>query len=72
MGFVREEVGRRYPGGSVATLPGDEIVSEWPSENLIVWEQRPNPSDLWMVDLSDPESPKTEEYSRQRPTSTPS
>ena len=50
------------PARSVATLPGDEFVTDWPSENLILWEQRPNPSDLWMADLSDPENPRIEEY----------
>ena len=50
------------PARSLATLAGDEIVVQWPSENLIVWEQRPNPSDLWMVDLSDRENPRAEEY----------
>ncbi len=50
------------PARSVASLAGDEFVTQWPSEILIVWEQLPNPSDLWMVDLSDPENPRIEEY----------
>jgi len=32
------------------------------TDDLIIFEQRPNPSDLWTLDLSDPENPRAEEY----------
>ena len=50
------------PARSLVTLPGNESPTQWPSDTLIVFEQGPNPSDLWFVDLSDPENPRAEEY----------
>ena len=47
---------------SLITLAGDEWPTQWPSDTLIVFEQGPNPSDLWMLDLSDPDSPRAEVY----------
>ena len=47
---------------SLITLAGDELSTQWPSDALIVFEQGPNPSDLWMLDLSDPDSPRAEVY----------
>ena len=43
-------------------IPGIQFPTQWPSDTLIVFEQAPNPSDLWMLDLSDPESPRAEVY----------
>ena len=50
------------PAGSIITLPGDEFVTQWPSDTLIMFEQGPNPSELWTLNLSDPDSPVAEVY----------
>ncbi len=39
------------PPQRIVTLPGDQIPSQWPSDDLVVFESG-GPSDLWMVDLS--------------------
>ena len=59
--FVKT-LGDDAPARSLITLAGDEIPTHWPSDALIVFEQAPNPSDLWMLDLSDPDSPRAEVY----------
>ena len=38
------------------------VKTQWPSDTLIVFEQAPNPSDLWILDLSDRDSPRAEVY----------
>jgi Tol biopolymer transport system component len=44
-------------------LEGDLLATQWPSDSLIVFERLANAnSDLWMVDLSDPDNPVAEEY----------
>lgn len=50
------------PARALITLPGDQYMQQWVSDDLIVFEQRPNPSDLWTLDLSDPEEPRAEVY----------
>ena len=59
--FVKT-LGDDAPARSIISLAGDEFPTQWPSDTLIVFEQRPNPSDLWMLDLSDPGSPRAEVY----------
>jgi Tol biopolymer transport system component len=51
------------PPRSMVRLDGDLLVTQWPSDSLIVFERVANAnSDLWMVDLSDPDNPVAEEY----------
>ena len=53
------------PPRLLITLPGREIPTQWPSDTLIVFEQSPSPgaaADLWMLDLSDPDSAVAVEY----------
>ena len=50
------------PPRSLISLPGIELPTQWPSDTLIVFEQLPNPSDLWILDLSDPDSARAEVY----------
>ncbi len=45
----------------IITLAGDQIPTQWPSDTLIVFESG-NPSDLWMLNLSDPDNPVAAEY----------
>ena len=59
--FVKT-LGDDTPARSIITLAGDEFPTQWPSNTLIVFEQGPNTSDLWMLDLSDPGSPRAEVY----------
>ena len=59
--FVKT-LGDDSPATSLITLAGAEFPTQWPSDTLIVFEQGPNPSDLWMLDLSDPDSPRAEVY----------
>ena len=59
--FVKT-LGDDSPARSLITLAGDEFPTQWPSDALIVFEQGPNPTDLWILDLSDPESPSAEVY----------
>ena len=46
------------PARSIITLEGQEYPTQWPSDTLIVFEQAPNPSDLWMLNMSDPDDPR--------------
>ena len=48
-------------GRSIITLPGDQFPTQWPSDTLIVFESG-TPSDLWMLDLSDPDSARAQAY----------
>ena len=59
--FVKT-LGDDAPARSLITLDGNEYATQWPSDTLIVFEQAPNPSDLWILDLSDPDSPRAEVY----------
>ncbi len=59
--FVKT-LGDDAPARSLISRPGDEYPTQWPSETLIVFEQGPNPSDLWMLDLSNPDSVRAEVY----------
>ena len=49
------------PARSLITLPGDQFPDHWPSDTLLVFESG-TPSDLWMLDLTDPNSPRAEVY----------
>ena len=59
--FVKT-LGDDAPARSLTSLAGDEFPTQWPSDTLIVFEQGPNPSDLWMLDLSDPDGPRAAVY----------
>ncbi len=50
------------PARSVITLPGDQIPTQWPTDELILFEQGPPPSDLWMLHISDGDSVTAEVY----------
>ena len=51
------------PPSSVATLEGGQWLTQWPSDTLILFELVGlGPTDLGMVDLSDPDSPSVEVY----------
>ena len=50
------------PARSLIRLPGDQFPTQWPSETLIVFEEGLDPSDLWVLDLSDPDTPRAEVY----------
>ena len=47
---------------SIITLDANQWPTQWPSDTLIVFEQRPNSSELWMVNLSDPDSARAAAY----------
>ena len=47
------------------TLPGIQRPQQWPSDTLIVFGWAGPPVDLWMLDLSDPDSPREEAYLEQ-------
>ena len=59
--FVKT-LGDDAPARPLISLAGDEFPTQWSSDTLIVFEQGPNPTDLWMLDLSDPDSPRAEVY----------
>ena len=50
------------PAELLVRLPGSQFSTRWPSDTLIVFEWGPPPADLWMLDLSDPDNPKTAAY----------
>ena len=51
------------PPRSIITLDANQRVIQWPSDSLIVFETGTGGAgDLWMVDLSDPDSPRAEAY----------
>jgi len=53
------------PERSIITLPLSQPTVQWPSDGLIVFEQGPSataPADLWMLDLSNPDSAVAVEY----------
>ena len=49
------------PEKSLITVPGDQFPTQWPSDTLIVFESG-TPKDLWMLNLSDPDSASAEVY----------
>ena len=58
--FVKT-LGDDAPARSLITLTGTQWADQWPSDSLLVFESG-TPSDLWMLDLSDPDSPRAEVY----------
>ena len=51
------------PPRSIITLDGNQLMRQWPSDTLIVFERESaGVGDLWMVDLSDPENPEARQY----------
>ena len=50
------------PPTSVITLPRNQRPIQWPSDTLIVMRVGAVPGDLWMLDLSDPDSAVAVEY----------
>lgn len=61
--FVKT-LGDDAPARSIISLAGDEFATQWPSDMLVVFEHGPGvtATDLWMLDLSDPDSPRAEVY----------
>ena len=53
------------PAELLITLPRDQRAHQWPSNTLIVFGVGPPPVELWMLDLSDPDSPRAEAYLEQ-------
>ena len=53
------------PDELLITLPGAQHPAQWLSDTLIVFNWGPPPVDLWMLDLSDPDSPRAEAYLEQ-------
>ncbi len=56
------------PATLIIELPNTQAPVQWPSDSLIVFEQGTSntaPADLWMLDLSDPNSPTAEVYLEQ-------
>ena len=53
------------PAELLITLPRFQRPTQWPSDTLIVFNWGPPPDDLWMLDLSDPDSPRAEAYLEQ-------
>ena len=48
---------------SIITLEASQLVTQWPSDTLIVCERGAiGNRDLWRVDLSDPDNPRAEDY----------
>ena len=57
------------PARSIISLPIHQVPVQWLSDTLIVFEQGTSPeapADLWMLDLSDPNSPTAEVYLEDR------
>ena len=51
------------PPRSIITLDANQYVTQWPSDTLIIFQRsRGNVRDLWMVNLSDPDSARAEAY----------
>jgi hypothetical protein len=51
------------PPVSLGALEGNEYVTQWPSDSLLVIERsRGTQRELWTLDLSDPDSPVVENY----------
>ena len=54
------------PARAIITLAGDQLPTQWPSDTLIVFESGPPPSDLWMLNLSDPDNVVAAAYLEQQ------
>ena len=50
------------PPRSVIRLEAGQLVTQWPSDTLIVFEQGAGLRDLWVVNLSDPDSARAKAY----------
>jgi len=51
------------PEQSIITLEANQFITQWPSDSLIVFVRMQGGNrDLWMVDLSDPDSARAEAY----------
>ena len=51
------------PPKSIVALDGSELVSQWPSDTLIMFERvEGGPRNLWRANLSDPDSARAEAY----------
>jgi serine/threonine-protein kinase len=55
------------PPRSIMTLDANQFMADWPADTLIVFEQRPTlaaagRSDLWVLDISDPDNPEARPY----------
>ena len=51
------------PERSIITLEANQFITQWPSDSLIVFERNAGRNgDLWLVDLSDPDSARAEAY----------
>jgi serine/threonine-protein kinase len=51
------------PPLSIITLEAHQLVTQWPSDSLIVFERDADGNrDLWTVDLSDPDNPRARDY----------
>jgi Tol biopolymer transport system component len=60
--FVKD-LGDDSPPRSLLTLDGNQLVTQWPTDTLIVFERGDGGRrDLWMVDISDPERPEARPY----------
>ena len=62
--FVKN-LGDDSPPRPITTLPGNQLVVQWPLDTLIVFESNEvqgGSRDLWMVDVSDPDSVRVDIY----------
>ena len=60
--FVKD-LNDNSPPRSIITLEANQWVVQWPSDTLIVFERgQVGVSDLWMVNMSDPDNPIAEAY----------
>jgi len=56
--FVKSLVDDR-PDRSIISLPGEQVLSQWPSNSLMVFEQD---QEVWTLDLSDADAPAATRY----------
>ena len=59
--FVKD-LNDNSPPRSIISLAANQNVMQWPSDTLIVFERGSGTGDLWMVNLSDPDSARAEAY----------
>ena len=60
-----KNLGDDSPPRPITTLPGNQLVVQWPLDTLIVFESNEvqgGSRDLWMVDVSDPDSVRVDIY----------
>jgi len=52
------------PARALIAMEGAQFVRQWPADTLLVFEnaKEPGSRDLWLLDLSDPESPAARSY----------